>query len=360
MNADTPMFLAGLMLMTACDGDLPDRYRVIERRVVAARLAVEGDDSRAEVLPEEVLTVEPLLVDPSGRIPPASVDGLWLACALAPGQAPFACMQQAMPIAPGDIPRCPTPEPEPSWIDPAPFPSPCVMPRQRDGTAALGVPPTPTLLESGALELTFIAGTAGGTSTERCAEELLAGEYDVPADCLYGVHVAPIGPPHVLGELAAKRGLELPQAPTPPEGADGADRNPRITRFSAVVRSSEDSRAEPVAIERGDILEVRRGDTLELEVTSPPEDLQPYGVPADGGSSLDVATEAYEGRWFITWGELQSDVSLDPESTNEWTIDAADDDDDDGPTDGLAHLTYVVRDGRSGVAWSWFSVRVAG
>lgn len=358
MHAYTPMFLAGLVLMTACDGDLPDRYRVVERRIVAARLAADGDDTRAEVLPEDVLTVEPMLVDPGGRIAPADVDGLWLACALLPGQAPFACMQQAMPIAPGDIPRCPTLEPEPSWTDPAPFPSPCVMPRQRDGTATLGVPPTPTLLASGALELTFIAGTAGGTSTEDCATELLRGEYDVPVDCLYGVHVAPIGPSHALVERAAQRGLALPEVPTPPEGADGPDRNPRITRFDAAVRSPEDARGEPVAIARGDILEVRRGDILELETTSPAEDLQRYAVPVDGGAALDVATEAYEGRWFITWGELQSDVSLDPESINEWTIDAADDDDDAGPVDGLAHLTYVVRDGRSGVAWWWFSVRV--
>ncbi|MBC8072893.1 MAG: hypothetical protein IAG13_31515, partial [Deltaproteobacteria bacterium] len=101
-----------------------------------------------------------------------------------------------------------------------------------------------------------------------------------------------------------------------------------------------------------------RGDTLELRTTSPQEDLQRFGVPVNGGASFDVATEAYTGRWYVTWGELLSDVSLDAQSTNEWTMEATEEDDDEGPQGGLAHLTYVVRDGRGGVAWWWFSVRV--
>lgn len=359
MHAHTRSILVAALALVACDGDLPDRYRVVETRILAARLAVDGDeadDARVEVLPEEVLTIEPLLVDPSGRIPPARVDALWLACTISPGQAPFACIAQGFPRDLDAVPRCPAIEPSASWIDVPEFPSPCVVPQRRDGTAVLGVPPVPTLLASGALELTFIAGSPGGTSTDRCADELLAGAYDVPTDCMYGVHLAPVGPADALVERAAERGVVLPPVPTL-EVAQ-ADRNPRITSFTAAVRTGDDRRTEPVEIDRGAILEVRRGDTLELQTVAPREDLQRFGVPVNGGTSLDVATEAYTGRWYVTWGELVSDLSLDPESTNAWTIEATSDDDDAGPPDGVAHLMYVVRDGRSGVAWWWFGVRV--
>ncbi|MBC8066815.1 MAG: hypothetical protein IAG13_00655, partial [Deltaproteobacteria bacterium] len=352
MNAHTRLSLVFVLALAACDVGLPDPYRVLEPRILAARFAVQGDesdDARAQVLPEEVLTIEPLLVDSGGRIAPPQIDALWLACALAPGQAPFACLQQAIPLTPSEIPRCPALDPSPSWIDPPEFPWPCAVTQRSDGTAVLGVPPVPTLLASGALELTFIAGVPGGTSTQRCAEELLAGAHDVPADCLYGVHLAAIGPPHTLVERAAEHGVELPEVPTPPRNATQADRNPRIAEFIAAVRDADERRDEPIAIGRGDVIEVVRGDTLELRTTSPQEDLQRFGVPVNGGASFDVATEAYTGRWYVTWGELLSDVSLDAESTNEWTIEATEEDDDEGPQGGLAHLTYVVRDGRGGV-----------
>lgn len=356
------VFALGLLL--GCAEGLPDPSLVVEHRVLASRLEVDATDadpsvaSRAEVLPGESLSITPFVVGPTGVVDPSTLDAVWIACELAPGQAPFACLPASFPITLEDLPACATATGEAAWANPTVGRSPCLIGRG-GGSTTHAVVASQTVVDGAALELTFIAGAPDGTPTDDCGSELLAGEYDVPDDCLYGVQVAPVGPAAALATAAEAHGFTAPLQPLAPANTDVPDTNPTIVSVRVTVL---DDAAEVVVPARevgpGETLDARMGQVLRIDTRSPVGDLQPFAIPAGDGSWTE-SSERYRGAWLSTWGRLLSTVSNDPESYDEWELVPPEDVDAPRPPGGVAHLYYVVRDGRAGVAWWWISVRVA-
>lgn len=358
------LMVAGLCL-AGC-ADLPDRQLVIEHRVVAAQVEVtvplDPDEllvpSRNQVLPLETARITPFVVTPEGAVDPSELDPMWIACELLPGGGPFACLQAAMPLAPEDLPECITVTVEDLAAGPPEVPSPCLL--SRDGVAELAVPPSQGVLAGADYELVLVGSTPQGTSTQQCATELLAAEANTPDDCVYGVQLVSVGPKALLFSLAEQFGVDLGDIEVPsPEDIDDPDRNPRITSFQvSVVDDNGDELVPPRDVAMGEQITARRGDILRIDTTSPAADLQPFRIPINNGDSFEQREEAFVGDWFRTWGEQLSPASADPTSFNEWTLRAGGQDESDLPPGGLAHMFYVVRDTRGGVAWWWFSVEV--
>jgi hypothetical protein len=344
-------------------GDLPDSQLVIERRILAARPWVvdaleptaPGARDRAEALPLETLQIDPLWVGPNGVIPSDDVDAVWIACELTLGAPPFTCLSQRFgDLTLDDLPACVVDDPDAPPSSPRQVPSPCLL--ERTGAPSLTVPLSTGILAGADLELTVVTGDPDGTSTDACADALLAGEWDPPSDCIYGVQVVPVGPKPTLLAAAQAAGLVPDDVALPP--ADDPDTHPRITSFRVTVLDGDgDAVGEAREVARGEIVDVPRGTTLRIDTTSPQDDLQTFSVIVNDGASAEDREESYIGQWFRTWGSQLATASLSPESYNEWTLDP-DGDDPELPEDGLAHLYYVVRDARHGVAWWWFSARV--
>lgn len=343
--------------------DLPDSQLVIERRILGARPFVvdpleapaAGAPDRAEALPLETLQIDPLWVGPSGVLPNDDVDAIWIACELTLGAPPFTCLSQRFgDLALADLPACVVDDPDAPPLSPRQAPSPCLL--ERTGTPSYTVPWSTGILAGADVELTVIAGEPDGTTSEACADALLSGAWDPPSDCVFGVQVIPIGPKPALLAAAQAAGLVPDDVTLPP--ADAPDTHPRIASFRVTVLDEDD---EPVGdareVTRGEIVDVPLGTTLRIDTASPTEDLQTFSVVVNNGASAEERTESYAGQWFRTWGSQLATGSLSPESYNEWTLEPSDDD-AELPEDGLAHLYYVVRDTRHGVAWWWFTARV--
>lgn len=359
---------------SACGGDLPIAERIATTRVLALRSEVLPPDdpelgARCEALPFERVRLTPWIVTPTGPLDlnGPDFDPVWIACNLGPGQGLFACLKAAQPLALADIPVCP----EPSFADllgamdgvlPEP-PSPCLLPPDGsdDGSQDFTVPLASALLIGGDLELTLISRSPGSPSTPDCAAALLAGESQLPDDCLYVVQRVSVGPIERLLALAAEFGVMLPPElgePPPPEQIPDADRNPRILDFTA-TRIHNGKATELGPLPRGAVVQLELGDTLKISTNTPEADLQDFQVPVNGGAGgSQTQTEGLDGSWFRTWGSLLANVSDDLMSINEWTMRPGSQDELDTPPDGRATLYYVLRDSRLGVDWWWISVEV--
>ena len=351
--------------LVAC-ADLPDRQLVIEHRILAAQVAVTMpldpneplEPSRNQVLPLETARITPFVVGPSGAVDAAAIAPMWIACELFPGGGPFACIENAIPLAPEDLPDCVSVTPDDLATGVPDVASPCLL--SREGAPELTVPPSQGVLGGADYELILIGGPPGGTTTQRCATELLAGVADTPDDCLYGVQVVSVGPKPLLFQLADQFGVDLGDIETPaPDEVDAPDLNPRITSFRVSVVDNRGNELRPAQeVAPGEVITAKAGDILRIDTTSPVEDLQPFRIPTNNGATFEDQEEAYTGDWLRTWGEQLSPSSGDPESYNEWTLRRGDQDDTDLPPDGIAHMYYVLRDTRGGVNWWWFSVEV--
>ena len=362
---------------SACGGDLPIAERIASTRVLALRsevvvpLPMLPDDpelgSRCEALPFEGLRLTPWIATPTGPLDLTGpdYDPVWIACNLGPGQGLFACLKGALPLELADIPTCPVP----SFADlmaaelPEP-PSPCILPPDGsdDGMQDFTVPLASALLIGGDIEITLISRSPGSPSTADCAAPLLAGDSQLPDDCLYVVQRVSVGPLEQLLALAASFGLMLPPElgePPPPDQIPDADRNPRILDFT-VTRITADG--EPIdlgPLPLGAVVQLELGDTLKISTSTPEADLQDFQIPVNGGAGgSQTQTEGLDGAWFRTWGSLLANGSDDVMSINEWTLLPGNQDEQDTPPDGRATLYYVLRDSRLGVAWWWISVEV--
>jgi hypothetical protein len=357
------------MLMAGCAMDLPDARVIISHRVLAIRTAVtaspfpdqppDPERPKAEALPFETVTLTPFVVNELGAVDPDSLDAVWLACELSPGQGLFACISAAMPLTLDAIPECTVPSFDALMGDELPeLESPCLI--GRSGTPEYVAPLSANVFVGGAIELTMIAGIPDGTSTDKCAAELLRGEYDLPDDCLYAVQRLDIGPVELLLSIAANFGVAIPGFEIPePEDIPEPDHNPRIAQIRVGVINDEGEQVgNAVIVESGDVVSAPREMTLQIEVDSPAEDLQTFLVPVNNGESYEERTEAYQGDWYRTWGALLSGTSDDTMSYNQWVLTQGEQDETESPPDGRARMYYVVRDGRQGVNWFWFEVEV--
>jgi hypothetical protein len=359
-----------LMVGTAgCAQDLPDERLIISHRVLAIRTAVttsldpdpelDADRPKAQALPFEAVELTPFIVNQDGIVDPDGLDVLWLACELTPGQGLFACVSSSFPTTLAEIPDCEIPDL--SQLSGAELPelvSPCVI--AREGTPEYMVPLSANVFVGGAIELTMIAGVPDGTSTDECAKQLLADEYDLPDDCLYAVQRLSVGPVELLVQLAANFGVEIPGIEVPdPEDVPEPDRNPRITEIRVGAIDAEGMQlGNAQIVSSGDVFSAPLGTTLQIEVDSPEEDLQTFLIPVNNGESYEERSEAYQGDWYRTWGEFLSGSSDDPKSYNQWTLIQGEQDETETPPGDRARLYYSVRDGRQGVNWFWFEVEV--
>jgi hypothetical protein len=293
----------------------------------------------------------------------ATLDPLWIACPAAPSQVPPQCILGAVASAGSprrieDLPACETPSFDD--FDPNAIPTPQGLCRLAgSGTATLTVPLDTNILSGGSLEVTLITGVPGGTSTTACAETLLAGDPQVPEDCVLVAARVRVGPLERLYALAQDFGLELPPGVElpPEEEIPDFDRHPRITRFE-VGEIPESLAPAPTlaAVARGGVVSVADLSTLlRIEAEAPEGDLQTYPVPSSGGPPGE-RTEAYDGAWYRNWGSLLAGSSEDPASFNEYTYVQGGRDELEAPPGDRAAVYFVLRDGRGGVDWWWFFV----
>lgn len=360
-------FVSSLALVTlaaGCGDALPPVEKVIEYRLLAAPVrvvephepeAIADGYVAAEALPGERVELTAFAVGPDGPVEPEALDLRWIACELPPGGGVFSCLAQRFPLDLDALPTCDFPDlDEVLALGQAPaFGSPCLL--ADDPSEGFEVPVSEGTLSGSSLELTAIGTTPEGTSFERCAQDLLSGKADLPNDCVYGVQVVSVGPEQRLLRWLSSAGLADVDAP-PDDEVDPVDVHPRITRFRVSVLGEDDEPVgEAVDVSLGGTVQARVGQRLRIETTSPEDDLQEYRYPVNSGAAFETASEQYTGQWFITWGALLSPESVDAQSYNEWTLEAAEDDAGRPPGD-VAHLYYVVRDGRNGAAHWWISL----
>jgi hypothetical protein len=353
-------------LGAGCAEQLPDVRTIEKTRVLAVRVEVTGPivpedapeaGTRCQALPFETVTLTPFVVDPRGPLDPQDVDPLWIACQLNPSQGLFGCIQEAFPLEPADLPACEPPSPDD--LDGPELPSavsPCRI--GRGDVAQLVVPLDSSVFVGGDIEVTMIGSTPGGTSTDTCAQVLLAGDHRVPDDCVLAVQRLALGPRERLLLLAHELGLDLGDLPMPdPETVPDFDRNPRIHAFEVAFVAADGSAENRRTVDRGDTVPARLGDTLRVEVAVPPADLQGFLVPVEGGEP-DEQTETIEGDFFRTFGGLLAGSFDDPEGFTEWSLAPEDLDGPERPEGDRATMFLTLRDDRTGVDWWWFHVGV--
>jgi hypothetical protein len=358
-----------VVVASGCAMDLPDERLIISHRVLAIRTAVtmplvqdpelDADRPKAQALPFETVGLTPFIVNQDGAVDPDSLDVLWLACELTPGQGLFACLSDSFPTTLAKIPDCEVPNIAELGGDALPeLVSPCLI--AREGTPEYVVPLSANVFVGGAIELTMIAGVPDGTSTDECAKQLLDDEYDLPNDCLYAVQRLSVGPVELLVQLAADFGVEIPGIEIPdPQDIPEPDRNPRITEVRVGMIDAEGMQVgDAFIVPSGGVFSAPLGATLQIEIDSPEEDLQTFLIPVNNGESYEERSEAYQGDWYRTWGEFLSGSSDDPMSYNLWTLVQGEQDETEAPPGDRARLYYAVRDGRQGVNWFWFEVEV--
>ncbi len=358
--------------LLGCSQDLPDERLIIAPRVLSISTNVvfsptsepdaPGLPPKVQALPFDTVKISPLIVTPEGVVAQedlaAAHDPIWIACELAPGSGLFGCISKAMPTALGDLPDCLVPSPLDLSDRGLPeFPTPCII--AREGAPEFVVPLTANMLIGGDFEITMIASSKGGTSTDACASPFLNDEHRLPDDCLYGVQRLSLGPREQLAALIEQFG-------GPSAGLDSGsqsdvpapDRAMHIADFTVIRIDPEgEILGQPVFLERGDSIRVGLGETIRIDVSSPKDDLQSYFIPINNGEDFEERTETYDAAWYRTWGSMLSGSSNDPDSYNEWTLLPSGQDDQLIP-DAPIHLYYVVRDGRQGVNEYWFSVEI--
>lgn len=362
----------GLCAAPGCGDPLPSSRQITSTRVLAMRSEVIGPlfpemdpDAalRCQALPFETVRLTPFIVDPTGPIEPQAIEPLYIACNLNASQGLFACLRSAIPTDLASIPECPLPsfvDLDPEAEAPAEPPSPCIVPADGsdDGLQDLTIPFATTLIAGGDVEVTMIGHMEGGPSTTACADMLLSGDTELPNDCIFAVQRVSVGPIEALLLLASMFGVELPpelvgELPAPEDVPDG-DRNPRIESFSASVLRPDGSLEELGQLSPGDTITAALGDVIQFTTTAPEGDLQTYPVQVNNGESTEDKNEAYDARWFVSWGELLSGTSDDPTSVNDWSLTPRlEQEEPERPEGDVGTLFYVVRDGRQGVDWWW-------
>lgn len=369
--------------LVACGEGLPLVERIASTRPLAMRVVVDeppsGDGGRgtllrAEAMPFETVSLQPLIVDPRGPLDDARIEAelepVWLACNLLPTQGLFGCISESVPIDLDDLDECAPPQ-LPGEIDPENLETssgPCRIPIPEGESIArppFTVPVDPAYLLGGDIEVTMVAhlpsDEAEGRSTAECLAVLLSGD-DPGGGCMFMTQRVAVGPDAALVELAEQFGVPSSALPPAPDEIPEPDRHPRLTAVRVAAfdgPKDDDPMLGTFTPNAGDVIELPWGARVEIEAEAPADDLQTYLVVGDPGDFTE-RDEYYSGQWFVSWGALLSPVSDDPLSQNTWTLKAGMQDEEDLPPGGVATLVYVLRDDRQGVTWTHFSVRVTG
>ncbi len=371
-RTSVPTLLVFASAALGCGMGLPLEERIASTRPLAIRIEVDDpsasddDPVRVEALPLEQVRLVPLIVDEEDKLSQEDIatqmEPRWIAC-IAAVEGLGSCLTSLLPLDIADIPACPIVDP--TEFDPASgeFPeavSPCELTGGTPSQPEFVVPFDVAYLLGGDIEVTMVAHDPDGGDTQRCYERLLRGDANFDGDCIYVVQRVPVGPDTVLLELAAELGLpdlggfggDLPDPPPDP------DDNPRIATFAVEEFDENDNSVGMFMPARGEVISVTAGHRLDVTTTAPRSELQTYFIQQNN-NEFQEDQEAYDGRWFTTWGELLNDTSDDPLSLNSWTLVRGEQDDEgDTPPGERATLYYVLRDGRQGVDWWWFHIDV--
>lgn len=358
----------------ACGADLPVQDRIASTRPLAMRVEVidpfAAPDApvRAEALPFESVRILPFIANELGPLTLAQIDSelepVWLACAMQPIGGLFSCISEAAEgnetLLPSDLVACP--EPDLGALDPqaegTAFPSPCLVSGGRPAVPELTIPLELSFLIGGDLELTMVAHKPGQGSTQLCLEQLLDDPRRLEEDCLLVTQRVAVGPNGRLLQLAQDFGIPgIEQFGSIPDPIPDPDTHPRILSFTLRI-FEDDVQVQSLNVERGQVVEAKLGQRIEVEVLAPPEDLQTYVIPADV-SDFEQRQEHYVGAWYRNWGDLLGSSSNDPRAINTWIMASGNQDEQDVPPEGRATLYYVLRDERGGVNWWWVHLDVA-
>lgn len=362
------LIATGTPVLGACGPMLPAAERIANTRPLALRMEVQDPAAdpteaiRAEALPLETVEFVPFVVEPTGPIDDAAVlDPVWLACVLAPGEPLTGCLRNAQPLELDAIEDCPAPDlgdiDDPENLPETP--RPCRITGGTPGRPQFVVPLDFNFLLGGDVEVTMLGTSDPGVSTERCADAFLGQANSIPQECRFVVQRLPIGPDAALLQLAVDLGIDIGDAVGPiPDEIPDADRNPRIQTFDVTVLDGEGNVLETVETQPGSTISAPYGGQLDIDTLASEDDLQFYLLPQDSVTFVETQ-EAYDGRWFKTWGTLLSTTSNDPVSFNSIAL-IADEQDDERPEGDRAILYYVLRDGRAGVDWWWIDVELTG
>ena len=361
--------LVALTALAACGEGLPQVERIASTRPLAMRVEAGSADAepvRAEAMPLETVRIVPLIVDPEGVLSPervtAEIEPVWIGCALQPIEGLFACLSDALPLRPEDVPACPAPMIDPANPQLPESPSPCFLASEPVGQPEFAVPLDVAFLLGGDYEVTMIGHTPGSGDTQTCVEQLLGESGSLSRDCIFVAQRVAVGPDGELLQLAQQFGIpDISQFGAIPDPIPDPDAHPRITSVTVRVLDEDGTEVALHATTRDDPdavpIPAKVGQTLAIEAIAPEDDLQTYVIPRDM-TEFDERTETYTGHWFVTWGSLLSPMSDDPLSLNEWTIHRNEQDEADLPPGGIARLFYVLRDDRQGVDWWTFDVAV--
>lgn len=362
---------SALALVLGCGMGLPLEERIASTRPLAVRVEIDDPTApmdaavKAEGLPLDRVRLVPFFVDAEDPLTLDEVAGtlepVWLQCVLQPLEGLSACIANAAPLAIEDVPDCPAVDFgafDPSTGSFPELPSPC---RVTEGTPAqpeLTIPFDVSFLLGGDLELTMVGHEPGRGDTQRCLEVLLSGGGTLDEGCIFVSQRVAVGPDAELLQLASMLGLpDLEQLGTIPDEIPEPDTHPTIQSFVVKVFGPDDEERGTFMPQRGEVIEARVDDRIELETITPEGDLQTYLIARDM-TAFDERQESLDGRWFRSWGTLLSSVSDDPFSINTWTLTRGEQDDDETPPGDRATLYYVLRDDRQGVDWWWFHVDI--
>jgi hypothetical protein len=281
-----------------------------------------------EALPLDTIRIEPFVVDRGGPIPASELSVRWVACptigcldAIANADQLPACATGLGPLSAclaGDAPSILVPLPD--------------FPPDLDDVSLAAL--------AGAPSVALVASRAGDPGADVCARRLRAREPLGP--CMMMLRGIQLGSLGSLVEAAQEAGIEVDLG-TSSEELLGIRRNfaPLVQRF-AVSGSSLQADGE---LPSQSTVAVAVGDDLEIEYLPSDDDAEHFEFVVDG---LRVAfDEVLTGRWWLDRSALEF-TPLDLRAR--WTVSG---------DPGLAHVYFVVNDGRGSEAWGWLAFEVS-
>lgn len=389
-----PLALGLCCLASGCN-DLPivqyieyPRILGLKARVTASPLRkIDPQDPRpfAEALPFETITLEEWVVSPEGPAAQGGLGGRWIACERLPSTGTSDCLRgyirdkdpalqemqvcpelQAFPGSKRQAPELPARTP-PCLLDPSKRPS------------NFTIPLSINMLLGASMEFWFIASVPGkGPKVSDCIKDLLQGVSDLNDNCLYGVTSVNIGPREQLESLLTDLGVDpnpegdantpqdpgQPQQPKtddkgqilpPPEG----NRHPRLSSMFYTIEKDEIPITPARPYSPGDVIEAPIGSSVRLDVSLPLAELQTYPVLVNDGEQIILRTEEYESAWYYTWGSLGAANDKSELAVERWILERDKEQEQPEKQAGDVVFAYfAVRDGRGGIDWSSFILRL--
>ena len=334
------LVLAGL---TACSPPLDPPWLIRDATEIALLVEVEaqgpygepivpGPRTYRDALPLDRLSLEPVIVDESGRVAVENLEGAWFLCSGVGN-----CLLRSRL---GARPTCEDEQVQPEES--------CRF--AEGGRAELVMGNVPDDLpedEASIFDLlsgptvAFIGSAVDGPGMEACiarfdGRERLEG-------CLLMERFLGVGPlgdvADLLESLGYDTGLELGFETLL---AQPRNRNPAVEEF--VVRYGGERRT----VRQGERIEVPRGELITVNVSTTDEDLDSFEVTLEVSGELAIINDELSAEW---WFDRDIDLEDElPGSMNaRWSANGIDD---------QVRAYVALRDSRGGEAWGWLDFEI--